>query len=101
MQSRSGAGSPVGCCRLKSTWCKSAFSMAETVSIRSARAGLSRLISRAEAGEEIVIARRGKPVAILVGVRRNRKPLPWGVFKGKIRMAADFDAPLDGFQDLV
>lgn len=55
----------------------------------------SALLERAEAGEEIVIARGGKPVARLAPLRRarrvTRKP---GLLAGRVRIAPDFDAPL-------
>ncbi len=64
----------------------------ESVNIHRAKTHLSRLLDRVAAGEEIIIARNGKPVAKLVPVRREpRRP---GRLKGRIRIAADFDAPL-------
>ena len=50
---------------------------------------LSKLVERAAAGEEIVIAKAGKPMAKLVPL--GRKPLRSGLLKGKIWMADDFD----------
>jgi len=64
----------------------------DTVNIHHAKTQLSRLLERVEAGEEIVIARHGKPVAKLVPLTSQpRKP---GRLKGKIRFKADFDTPL-------
>lgn len=64
----------------------------KTVNVHEAMAHLSRLLERVEAGEEIVLARNGKAVAKLVPVRRvPRRP---GGMKGRIRISADFDAPL-------
>lgn len=67
--------------------------MAE-VNVHDAKTRLSQLLVRVEAGEEIVIARAGKPVARLVpfDVPSSRRPL--GIDAGKIRIAEDFDAPL-------
>ena len=68
--------------------------MPKTFNIYAAKAQLSELVERAAAGEEIVIAKAGKPRARLVPVavrRRARRP---GAGKGKVRVAADFDAPL-------
>jgi prevent-host-death family protein len=63
------------------------------VSVYSAKTQLSRLLDRAAGGEEVVITRHGRPVAKLVSVKREgRRKL--GLLKGRIRMAADFDAPL-------
>ena len=67
--------------------------------MHKAKSSLSRLVKRASAGEEIVIASRGKPVAMLTRLPRKRKDLPWGILKGKIRMKRDFDAPLDVLKD--
>jgi prevent-host-death family protein len=60
--------------------------------IGEARTHLSRLISRAEAGEEIVIARAGKPVVRMIAYREEKPPkrVP-GVWKGKVKMSRDFD----------
>ena len=66
----------------------------ETVTIRKAKADLSRLIARACRGEEIVICRGKKPVVRLVALRDaqgNRKP---GAWKGKISYTPDAFAPL-------
>lgn len=65
------------------------------VNVHAAKTQFSKLLERAEAGEEIVIARGGKPVARLVplrGARRaGRRP---GLLKGRVHIADDFDAPL-------
>src|SRR6476646_5231639 len=53
-----------------------------------------RAIERAAEGEEIVIARAGKPVARLVGLNNDRSPRVPGSMQGRIRIADDFDAPL-------
>ena len=47
----------------------------DTVSLADAKAHLSELIDRVEAGEDICITRRGKPVARIVGIERPRKPI--------------------------
>ena len=67
--------------------------MAKTVNIHAAKTHFSRLVERAERGEEIIISRAGKPVARLgpIGSQRRRRS---GLLKGRIRMAADFNAPL-------
>ena len=73
--------------------------MPTVVNMHEAKSSLSRLVKRASAGEEIVIASRGKPVAMLTRLPRKRKDLPWGVLKGKIRMKRGFDVPLDVLKD--
>jgi len=62
------------------------------INVHEAKTHLSRLLERVAAGEEIVIARSGRPIARLVPFTPEpRKP---GRLKGKIRIAPDFDAPL-------
>jgi prevent-host-death family protein len=65
------------------------------VNLHAGELHFSKLLERAEAGEEIVIARGGKPVARLAPLRRARraarKP---GLLAGRVRIAADFDAAL-------
>jgi prevent-host-death family protein len=66
-----------------------------TVNIHEAKTGLSKLIVAVESGEEIVIARRGKPVAKLVKYeRRERPPLGWLELPGPIDPSA-FDPMSD------
>jgi prevent-host-death family protein len=67
--------------------------MADVVNIHEAKTHLSRLIERVEAGEEITIARAGRPVAKLVAVQQRRPRRP-GLWKGRVRISPDFDAPL-------
>ncbi len=73
--------------------------MPTVVNMHEAKSSLSRLVKRASAGEEIVIASRGKPVAMLTRLPRKRKDLPWGVLKGKIRTKRGFAVPLDVLKD--
>ena len=66
--------------------------MSESVNVYEAKTHLSQLLDRAAAGEEIIIARAGRPVARLVALANSsstrRSPGGW---RGKIRMSADFD----------
>jgi len=72
----------------------------DTVNIHQAKTQLSRLIERVCAGEEIIIARGGKPVARLAPLEQ-RRPRRLGLLKGKIWVAKDFNAPLpDDLLDL-
>jgi prevent-host-death family protein len=66
-----------------------------TVNIHEAKTHLSRLIEQVEAGDEVVIARAGRPVARLVGLRVRSKPRLPGLWKGQVHMAPNFDAPDD------
>jgi prevent-host-death family protein len=68
--------------------------MAGSVNVHEAKTRLSKLLRRVQLGEEIVIAKAGKPVARLVPLTEGgpvRKP---GSAKGLIRLRSDFDAPL-------
>ena len=66
--------------------------MPDSVNVYEAKTHLSRLLDRAAAGEEIVIARAGRPVARLVPLAdsppRRRSPGGW---RGKVRISDDFD----------
>jgi len=67
--------------------------MSEVHNMHDAKTNLSRLAERAAGGEEIVIARNGRPLAKLVPIE-GRKPLRFGLAKGEIWMSDDFDDPL-------
>ncbi len=72
----------------------------ETVNVYDAKTHLSRLLERVEHGERIVIARAGKPVAILVPYAPPPPPpRPIGLWKGQVWMSDDFDDPLPEFED--
>lgn len=63
-----------------------------TVNVHEAKTHLSRLLARVERGEEIQVARNGRPIARLVPVvAAERKP---GRLRGRFRVRADFDEPL-------
>lgn len=66
-----------------------------TVNIFEAKTQLSKLIAKAEKGEDVIIARAGKPVARLTRIEPRKKPkIRYGALKGKIWIADDFDAYL-------
>jgi prevent-host-death family protein len=69
-----------------------------TVSITEAKTHLSKLMVRVEAGEEIVVQRRGTPVAKLIPYRPAFRRTP-GRLKGRIALAEDFDATPPAFAD--
>ena len=68
--------------------------MEKKVNIHEAKTQLSRLLQRVAAGEEIVIANRGVPVARLVPVRQAKAHRELGIESGRVTVADDFDAPL-------
>ena len=63
------------------------------VNVHQAKTELSRLLARVEAGEDVVIARRGVPVARLVACKTRSKRQP-DVLKGKIVVPDTFFDPL-------
>jgi prevent-host-death family protein len=65
-----------------------------TVNIHAAKTHLSRLVDEVAAGEEIVIAKAGKPLARLVPFTSTRERRIPGLMKGKLWIAEDFDEPL-------
>ncbi len=66
--------------------------MATTYNVYEAKTHLSQLLDRAAAGEEIVIARAGRPVARLVALAgHGSERRIAGAWRGRVRMAADFD----------
>ena len=66
----------------------------QMVNIHEAKTQFSRLVDAAASGEEIVIAKAGKPAARLVPMERVKAVRRFGGLKGKVRIAEDFDAPL-------
>ena len=64
-----------------------------TVNVHEAKTNLSRLLAQVEAGEEVVIARNGNPVARLVRVQRRGKR-QFGSMKGRISIDDSFFDPL-------
>ncbi|WP_394843322.1 type II toxin-antitoxin system Phd/YefM family antitoxin [Pendulispora brunnea] len=63
------------------------------VNVHEAKTHLSRLLQRVDAGEEIVIARGGRPIAKLVPFREPVQRV-FGIDRGVFRVPDDFDAPL-------
>lgn len=69
--------------------------MAEVVyNLYEAKSSLSQLVDRASSGEEIIIAKAGKPMAKLVAFPRSGVPRKPGGWEGKVVISDDFDAPL-------
>ena len=74
--------------------------MVKQVNVYEAKAQLSKLLEQVEAGEEIVIARHGRPVARLVPLQRTPVHRVPGAWKGKVWMSPDFDEPDPELEDL-
>lgn len=64
------------------------------VNIHEAKTHLSRLLERARLGEEVVIAKAGRPIARLIPIEQPQAPRKPGSAKGRFVMAPDFDDPL-------
>jgi prevent-host-death family protein len=64
------------------------------VTIHQAKTNLSRLIKKASAGEDVIIARGSKPVARLVPVGELKGKRQPGSWKGKLRVGPEFFDPL-------
>ena len=68
-----------------------------TVNVHEAKTHLSRLLAKVARGDEVIIARGGKPVARLVPIQQaKRMDQLLGIDKGRLWIAKDFDAPLPG-----
>jgi prevent-host-death family protein len=69
----------------------------DVVNIHEAKTHLSRLLERVQSGEDIVIAKAGKPIAVLTAVRNRPKQRVPGMDKGKVMIHDNFDDPLPEF----
>ena len=73
--------------------------MDKPVNIHEAKTHLSRLVERVEAGEEITLARAGRPVARIVPYSNRREPRRPGFWKGRVVIHPSFDDPLPEFDE--
>jgi len=64
----------------------------EIANIHEAKSRLSKLIEHALSGEEVIIAKAGQPLVRLVPVQADDSPRVGGQWKGRVRIAEDFDA---------
>ena len=69
------------------------------VNMHEAKTQLSRLIEAVEAGDEVIIARAGRPVARLTRIETSQIPRTPGALRGQIWIAPDFDELPEGFLD--
>jgi prevent-host-death family protein len=63
----------------------------KTVNVYEAKTRLSQLLDLAASGEEVIIARAGRPMAKLIPYHANQQARKPGYWKGKVRIAKDFD----------
>lgn len=68
--------------------------MTKVLNIHEAKTHLSRIVEEVAAGKEIIIAKAGKPIARLSPITANVKKKRLGLLKGRIKVPADFNAPL-------
>jgi prevent-host-death family protein len=73
--------------------------MARTVSITEAKAQLPHLLAEVERGEEVVIQRDGRSVAVLQTYQPDRTPRQLGCWEGQVWIADDFDDIPDGIAE--
>ena len=71
--------------------------MLMNITVSQAKARFAELLKKAEAGERVVITRHGKPVARIEGIEKPVRLPRIGALKGQIKIADDFDEPLDVF----
>jgi prevent-host-death family protein len=65
------------------------------VNIYEAKTRFSELVDKAAGGDDVVISRNGKPLVRITRLAGEAKPqIRFGVLRGKLKIAADFDAPL-------
>lgn len=72
--------------------------LAMQVNMHEAKTTLSELVAAAESGEEVIIARHGRPAARLVAIAAEHAPVRLGVLAGEIEIGPDFDDPLPEFE---
>lgn len=70
-----------------------------TVGIHEAKTNLSKLLKRVEAGEEIVVARAGEPVAKIVAYTAPKSPRKPGLLEGQIKILPGFDEIPEEFEE--
>ena len=66
----------------------------DTVNIYDAKTRFSQLVDKAAAGEDVIVSRNGKPLVRITRLDEPARRIKYGVLKGKIKVAKDFDAPL-------
>lgn len=72
----------------------------QIINIHQAKTNLSKLIEKTQKGEDIIIAKAGKPVAKLTAYKEPLKPRKLGLWKGKVWVSPDFDEESDEINEL-
>jgi prevent-host-death family protein len=65
--------------------------------IYEAKTRLSELVEKASRGEKVILMNRGEPVAMIVPIQRTRRERRLGFLKGKGRLLAGWDQPIEDF----
>lgn len=77
------------------------YKIKNKINMREAKTHFSEIVNAAAGRKKIVITKAGKPVARLVPLEAKKPKVRFGLLKGKISVAQDFDAPLpDEVMDL-
>lgn len=66
----------------------------DTINIFEAKTRLSQLVDQAVSGKDVVVGRNGKPLVRITRLSVPKRRVRFGMLKGKLRVAKDFDAPL-------
>ena len=66
----------------------------KTVNIDEAKNCLSQLVDQASAGTDVVVSRNGKPLVRITRLQDPKRPIRFGVLKGKVKIGKGFDAAL-------
>ncbi len=65
-----------------------------SINMHEAKTNLSRIAEEVAAGEEIIVAKAGKPKMKLIPISKDENKIKLGKLKGKFQIGKDFDAPL-------
>lgn len=66
----------------------------EAINIYEAKTRLSQLVDQAAAGQDVIVSRNGKPLVRITQLVEPRRAVKFGLLKGRVKMAADFNAAL-------
>jgi prevent-host-death family protein len=66
----------------------------EAVNIYDAKTRLSQLVDKAAGGEDVVVSRNGKPLVRITRLVEPKHAVRFGLLKGRVKVAPDFNAPL-------
>lgn len=69
------------------------------INVHDAKTHFSKLLAKVESGEEVIIARAGKPVAKLVPIKKASALREWGLAEGDFVVPDDFNDPLPDFEE--